>query len=1225
MSIRKENEKERFFHINQYSRQKYEVEDSLFSLKGNIVLTDAKQARILSQKINTKRSGEPENNQPTTPGQIKALGILHEIFHFVINYYQSKENPKVFRRLINDVQFHFGTINTEILLKSFFKNFPPLPVYLKQLTVEDYLEGETGGIPNREAAIEEIILVSLQNINYPFVNLKELYDDKMVAEKTIYTDFLTYMENWFEKEVPFGPENLSLIKSLKQPILKNPDSYENQLEYIITNWGLVIDKDLLMKILKSQDLIKEDLKLYMPHGGVGTPPVPDYSLKISPEELEKLKAGGNKGSDDSSVSYYLEYENFTQDLDWMPKVVMLAKNIFVWLDQLSKKYGREIKRLDEIPDEELDLLANWHFTALWLIGLWERSTASRKIKQFCGNPEAASSAYSLYDYEVAIELGGEGAMQNLKYRCEIRGIRLSSDMVPNHTGIFSKWILENPHFYIQREDPPYPGYSFSGPDLSDDPRYQIRIEDRYYSKQDAAVVFQMIDNFSGYIRYIYHGNDGTNMPWNDTAQLNLLNPDVRESLIRTIMHVARKTPIIRFDAAMTLTKKHFQRLWFPHPGTGGAIPSRSDYALTKKEFDDAIPNEFWREVVDRMNAEMPNTLLLAEAFWLMEGYFVRTLGMHRVYNSAFMHMFMKEENEKYRQLITNTLEFNPEILKRYVNFMSNPDEETAINQFGKGDKYFGIGVMLVTLPGLPMFAHGQIEGYTEKYGMEYKRAYYTEFIDDGLVQRHEYEIFPLMKHRYLFSQVENFEFYNFISDEGNLNQNVFAFSNMKGNARAIVVFNNSYEQTWGRIKVTTGKADKFNPDGTPNSVKQSDLSNSLRISCAGDYYYICSDHKSGLEYLFSGKEICENGIRYHLSGYEYRVFLDFREIKDNNGEYSQLYNYLNGKPVRSVESAKKELALQPLHNSVIELFNIEILNELDSFVLIATKIKDKNKLSPFAKAKISSVVSELKAYLKVHINEIELNNEIENDFLVLRNLIELILDKTEGIPSKRKDTFWSEIKNLYVLFDPDKGDSYRHLFSIYVIIRRLILAASKSFSKEVSFDELVLQNPVWYSLIRLSSKYELIKQEYELLKIIATNEGLFAKRKVTVIKKSKTIKKSNTEKTREVTNNPLSRLLNIKEITEFIGLNEYEGMRYFRKEDFEIILHWNFTLDSFKAAVKLIEKKSDVLRLDDMEIKKIIAKPEFKKEMSEMKDILSDLEKMASLSGYKYDEFLQKI
>ena len=139
-----------------------------------------------------------------------------------------------------------------------------------------------------------------------------------------------------------------------------------------------------------------------------------------------------------------------------------------------------------------------------------------------------------------------------------------------------------------------------------------------------------------------------------------------------------------------------------------------------------MPHEFWREVVDRVAAEVPGTLLLAEAFWLMEGYFVRTLGMHRVYNSAFMNMLRDEDNAKYRSVIKNTLEFDPDIMKRYVNFMSNPDERTAIDQFGKGDKCFGVAVMMSTLPGLPMFGHGQIEGFTEKYGMEYRWPRYDE-------------------------------------------------------------------------------------------------------------------------------------------------------------------------------------------------------------------------------------------------------------------------------------------------------------------------------------------------------------------------------------------------------------------------------------------------------------------------------------------------------------------
>ena len=48
----------------------------------------------------------------------------------------------------------------------------------------------------------------------------------------------------------------------------------------------------------------------------------------------------------------------------------------------------------------------------------------------------------------------------------------------------------------------------------------------------------------------------------------------------------------------------------------------------------------------------------------------------------------------------NTLEFDPDIMKRYVNFMSNPDERTAIDQFGKGDKCFGVAALMSTLPGI---------------------------------------------------------------------------------------------------------------------------------------------------------------------------------------------------------------------------------------------------------------------------------------------------------------------------------------------------------------------------------------------------------------------------------------------------------------------------------------------------------------------------------------------
>ena len=249
----------------------------------------------------------------------------------------------------------------------------------------------------------------------------------------------------------------------------------------------------------------------------------------------------------------------------------------------------------------------------------------------------------------------------------------------------------------------------------------IQIEDHYWDSSDAAVVFKRIDRATGETRYIYHGNDGTSFPWNDTAQLDYLQADVREAVIGQILEVARRFHVIRFDAAMVLARRHIQRLWYPLPGHEAGIPSRSAAALPAAELARRMPTEFWREVVDRVAAEVPDTLLLAEAFWLLEGYFVRTLGMHRVYNSAFMHMLRDEKNAGYQQVIRETVAFDARILGRYVNFMSNPDERSAIDQFGSHDKYFGVATMLATLPGLPMFGHGQVEGFSEQYGMEFRR------------------------------------------------------------------------------------------------------------------------------------------------------------------------------------------------------------------------------------------------------------------------------------------------------------------------------------------------------------------------------------------------------------------------------------------------------------------------------------------------------------------------
>jgi hypothetical protein len=485
-------------------------------------------------------------------------------------------------------------------------------------------------------------------------------------------------------------------------------------------------------------------------------------------------------------------------------------------------------------------------------------------------------------------------------------------MVPNHMGIDSRWVIEQPERFVSLAEPPYPAYTFTGVDLSPDGRVGIFLEDHYWDNTDAAVVFKRVDHATGDARYVYHGNDGTSFPWNDTAQLDYLNPDVREAVIRTILDVARRSPVIRFDAAMVLAKKHIERLWYPEPGKGGAIPSRAEHgSMSRAAFDAAMPQEFWREVVDRVAAEVPDTLLLAEAFWLLEGYFVRTLGMHRVYNSAFMHMLRDEDNAGYRRLIKDTLEFDRAILQRYVNFMSNPDEETAVEQFGKDDKYFGVATLLATLPGLPMIGHGQVEGFAEKYGMEFRRATRDEQADSWLVERHRREIVPLLQRRGWFAGGDDFALYDFMTESGEVDEHVFAYSNGRGPTRSLVVYHNRFGSTAGRIRESSPFAVKAQ-DGS-RSLTRRTLTAALGLDDDGrDGVVAFRDARDGLEYARLRRELGD-GLVFRLDAYACHVFWEFRHFEDPTGEWATLVDRLGGAGVPSLDAAMREQRLAPLH------------------------------------------------------------------------------------------------------------------------------------------------------------------------------------------------------------------------------------------------------------------------------------------------------------------------
>jgi hypothetical protein len=251
--------------------------------------------------------------------------------------------------------------------------------------------------------------------------------------------------------------------------------------------------------------------------------------------------------------------------------------------------------------------------------------------------------------------------------------------------------------------------------------------------------------------------------------------------------------------------------------------------------------------------------------------------------------------------------------------MNNPDEKTAIEQFGNGEKYFGVCTLLATLPGLPMLGHGQIEGFREKYGMEYRRAYWDERPDEGLMAHHDRVIYPLIRRRYLFAEVENFLLYDVFTPEGHVNEDIFAYSNGPASGsgqteRALIVYHNKYAETRGWIKTSVGYMDKASGE-----MRQKTLGEGLNLRGGEKDYLIFRDVNSGLEFIRPSRELVEKGLYVELGAYKCHAFVDFREVTDTEGKWQAVHEALNGAGYWAIRARYDEM-----FKPVVEEVKVEV-------------------------------------------------------------------------------------------------------------------------------------------------------------------------------------------------------------------------------------------------------------------------------------------------------------
>ena len=212
-----------------------------------------------------------------------------------------------------------------------------------------------------------------------------------------------------------------------------------------------------------------------------------------------------------------------------------------------------------------------------------------------------------------------------------------------------------------------------------------------------------------------------------------------------------------------------------------------------------------------------------------------------------------------------------------------------------------------------MFGHGQVEGFSEQYGMEFRRPQRDESPDEGLVERHRREIFPLLRQRWRFAGASGFRQLAAF-DGGAEVPDVFAYANRAEHGpadaverRSLVVYLNRYPRAHVRIP---GVAEALGLAGDPND------------------FLILRDQRSGLDYLRGLDDLREHGLELSLDGYACHVFLGFEEVSDAAGAgWGELAMRIGLGGVPDAHLALRRLREEPVRAAVAAVFATRLAQE----------------------------------------------------------------------------------------------------------------------------------------------------------------------------------------------------------------------------------------------------------------------------------------------------------
>lgn len=340
-------------------------------------------------------------------------------------------------------------------------------------------------------------------------------------------------------------------------------------------------------------------------------------------------------------------------------------NTRVWLTELSRQLGRPAT-LDDVPDAELDRLAELGFDWIWLLSVWQTGPGAQQVSR--NNPEwrrefqetlpdlreddIAGSGFAITGYTVHTNLGGDAALARLRERLKRRGLKLMLDFVPNHMGLDHRWLEEHPEYFIQGTEH----------DLTSAPQNYTRVKRR---GGDLILAYGRDPYFSG---------------WPDTLQLNYANPATQEAMIGELARISGQCDGVRCDMAMLVLPDVFERTW------GQRAPL------------------FWPTATQRVRARVPNFLFMAEVYWDLE-WTLQQQGFDYAYDKRLYDRLREGHARPVRDHFRAGLDYQDKLAR----FLENHDEPRAAATF-TAEVHQAAAVISFLSPGLRFFHQGQFEG-----------------------------------------------------------------------------------------------------------------------------------------------------------------------------------------------------------------------------------------------------------------------------------------------------------------------------------------------------------------------------------------------------------------------------------------------------------------------------------------------------------------------------------